>query len=230
MKMIKPGIIVLTVAVLSVVTAGVASAATYKGEFATTLAADNSVVKRYSSYGNLPGSDPNGLTWYNSFNNRLPREMSVTVTQNTSPANGLEFTRSIVDMSLAVDPDDLLGIGVGNNPVTCKVMESGSHTIYATHIYSDLGTSYTSPVESHMTFYDDGGPQKVENEQPVPTSVPDAPTITPAPTNSTPGTPSPVVSASPDPSQSSGFDLMTMIALIGLVLAGSLGYSAMRKK
>jgi hypothetical protein len=148
MKLKKLGILVAVAAVLAVMTGSMASAATYSGEFVTTLATDNSVALRYSSWGNLPGSG--SLSWYNGFHNRLPREVSVTVTQSTSPANGLQFTQSIGGMNLAVDPNDL---GVIDQPVTCSVSVSGSHTIYSTHVYRDRGTNYTSSADSLMTYY-----------------------------------------------------------------------------
>jgi len=42
--------------------------------------------------------------------------------------------------------------------------------------------------------------------------------------------PLPNSTVSPDPSQSNGFDIFTMITLIGMALAGSFAYSAIRKK
>jgi hypothetical protein len=158
MKLKRIGILVVAAAVLAVMTSGMASAATstFSGEYVTTLASDGSIVKGYSSYGNIDISQGDYLCWYNGFRNMYADSVTAIIQQATTASGGLTFTsQSVTSYTVPRTPADSPGTVIDKD-VTCSINSPyNSHTINAKHQYKNANGVVIGTSASHdgMTYY-----------------------------------------------------------------------------
>ncbi|AFC99492.1 hypothetical protein Mtc_0728 [Methanocella conradii HZ254] len=150
-------IALLVAAVMVVATTGIGSALaithSYPGEFVTVLLTDYSVALTYHSAGNVSGAVGDHIIWYNGFKNRLPNTATVDVTQSTSPSGGLNAVPGGSITGLSIPHTGDYDLGIIDIPAEYVVVNSGSHTINAYHVWHYNGNSYTSPVNDRMAYY-----------------------------------------------------------------------------
>ncbi|CAJ36173.1 hypothetical protein [Methanocella arvoryzae] len=151
MKYNKVFVLAFAAIILAVVASGSAFAASpYDGTFETTYSGSYPSVNGYSSGSRDVTSGSDLLTWFNTMHNNVGR--SVTVYNDAFATNRFGQYADVLYNTENT-------FGMSQNSVTSNTFQtlvddwSNSYTIQATHSYRDGSYSYTSPVNSQMTFY-----------------------------------------------------------------------------